>query len=185
MKSSVVIALALSPFIAGEAWACSILPPVAPPMMVLIPGEPQEETAARSRLHYDGFAALQEKMARDAEAARQAGLWDDATAVAIVEVVSMREDVKIEPFGSGRAVRFRPLGWIKGAGKKTPAEIAHTSFTSCGATPWWNALAGQPGERFVVFYKGDGRTQADISDAMSVARVTDGRIIAAMAAKVR
>lgn len=185
MKTGLVLVLAAAAMSAGEAWACSILPPVPPPQMVLIPGEPQEETDARSRLHYDGFAALQEKKARDAEMGRQAALWDGATAVAVVEVLSARDDVKLVPGGTGRGVRVKPVSWLKGGGDAKVIDIAHTGFTSCGPMPWWDAIQGQPGDRYIVFFSGEGRKQADMSGTLAARLVADSRVVSALAERVK
>ncbi len=184
MKFGLAAVVAFAALASGEALACSILPPMPPPQVVMIPGESPEAFEPRAKLHYDGFAALQEKKARDSEAARQADLWDRAARVAVVELVSARE-VSIEPFGTGRAVQVKPVSWLKGKGGKAPVEIAHTSYTSCGASPWWDALAGKSGERFVVFFTEGPIGQASVMDAMAVGRVTDTRIIAALAGRAK
>lgn len=184
MKFGLAVVVAFASLVSGEALACSILPPVPPPQVVMIPGESAEAAQERAKLHYDGFAALQEKKARDGEAVRQAELWDASQKVAVVELTSARE-VTFEPFGTGRAVRVKPVSWLKGKGGKAPVELAHTSFTSCGASPWWDALAGKPGDRFVVFFTDGPIGQSSVKDAMAAARVTDTRIIAALAGRAK
>lgn len=186
LRLGAVAAMAAGVFVAGEASACSILPPPMPPQVVMIPNEPQAEYEARAKLHMEGFQALQQVKKRNDTHEKQTGLWSNSAAVALVEVKSIDRAVPMQNgFGTGSRADVKVVSWLKGKGKAKSLTLAQTAYTSCGPMPLWDVFGGAAKERFVVFFETGGASQDDVREAMAVTQVVDPLAIQALAARVR
>lgn len=183
---SLAASLAASAAMAGEALACSILPPPMPPQLVMIPNEPQAEYEARAKLHMDGFQALQQVKKRNETHERQTGLWTNAAAVALVEVKAIDRAVPMQNgIGTGSRADVKVVSWLKGKGKARSLTLQQTAYTSCGPMPLWDVFGGAPKERFVVFFETGAASQDDVREAMAVFQIADPLVIQALAQRVK
>jgi hypothetical protein len=173
-----------------EAQACSILPPPVPQAVTMFPGESPDDYAQRAQLHFDGFAAMQAQGERERATTRQSELWNASAGVAVVEVVSIKRDVPIGPpgqaYGSGNEVKVKVASWLKGKGSRGKTiTLAHENYTSCGPTPMWRVMYGEPGQRFVMFFETGKAEQADAREGIEAGVIVAPEIIAALAAKAK
>ena len=114
--------------------------------------------------------------------AEQAAMWDKADLVFVARVEQSRTKAVV---GVPHAVQvdLMPLTWLKGQGGPWQFELAYTEETSCGPGPGFDAIAGKPGDTFIVFSQGDTPGQDTVMFTVKVSELVEPRAIAALKAQ--
>jgi len=129
---------------------------------VLLPGPPEQVAAA--------FAN------------QQAEMWDEADLVIVARVAQVR--TKATPgVQAARQVDLMPLTSLKGQAGSWQFELGYTGTSSCGPMPAFNAIAGQSGEQFVLFFKGDTPMQDAVLLSITAEDLVEPRALAALKAQ--
>ncbi|MEQ1783547.1 MAG: hypothetical protein ABMA14_19500 [Hyphomonadaceae bacterium] len=111
--------------------------------------------------------------------AQQAEMWDNADLVFVARVEQSRTKTVV---GVPHAVQvdMMPLTWLKGQGGPWQFELGYTGESSCGPEPHFDAIAGKPGDTFIVFSQGDTPGQDTVMFTVQSDALVEPRALAAL-----
>lgn len=112
----------------------------------------------------------------------QAAMWDAADLVILARVEQVRTKA-VPGVQDARQVDLMPLTSLKGQAGPWQFELGDTGMTSCGPLPGFNAIAGRPGEQFVLFFKGDTPMQDAVLLSIAAEGLVEPRALAALKAQ--
>ncbi len=113
--------------------------------------------------------------------ALQAEMWDKADLVFVARVEQSRTKLSTSPFGM-MEVDLMPLTWLKGQGGPWQFALGHAGEQICGPQPRFDAIAGKPGDTFIVFAQGDTPGQETVLFTVKLSELVEPRALAALKA---
>lgn len=105
----------------------------------------------------------------------QRGLWRDASSV----FVARSQNVQSNLPRIGNRAELVPLLQLKGPKVDYTVHITHTEMTSCGPSPFLNALNDNSGDIFIVFASSEQPSATSLMNTMEPSFVRDPVIIQA------
>lgn len=114
--------------------------------------------------------------------AQQAEMWDKADLVFVARVEQSRTKTAVGVQHAAQ-VDLMPLTWLKGQGGPWQFVLGYMGESSCGPEPHFDAIAGMPGDTFIVFAQGDTPGQETVMFTVTVSALVEPRALAALKAQ--
>ncbi len=114
--------------------------------------------------------------------AAQADMWDKADLVFVARVEQSRTK-PVPTFPDAVQVDLMPLTWLKGQAGPWQFELGYLDESTCGPTPHFDAIAGKPGEEFIIFGQGDTPGQETVLFTVKASGLVEPRALEALKAR--
>ena len=114
--------------------------------------------------------------------AQQAEMWDKADLVFVARVEQSRAKAVVGVQHAAQ-VDLMPLTWLKGQGGPWQFELGYTGESDCGPEPHFDAIAGKPGDTFIIFSQGDTPGQETVMFTVKVSELVEPRALASLKAQ--
>ena len=176
--------LALAIGLADTAHACSPPVPLIGMPPVPAPGTPPVDAQALGKTWNIVDRSKREVADRDAKIARQASMFDAAASVVLARIDSTGRSSGAPPEFSHinglTYVMMKPLRWVKGQGMSETFQLGWNGMTSCGPTPEYDAIRGEPGDVFLIYLSGATLKQENVTGTLAVDKLIEARTLAAL-----